>query len=64
HVLGNHDFEVADEYKELVPKKLGMPSKYYDFKIKNWRFICLDGNDLSFIAYPKGTEKYRESEKY
>ena len=49
HVLGNHDFEVADEYKELVPKKLGMPSKYYDFKIKNWRFICLDGNDLSFI---------------
>jgi predicted phosphodiesterase len=64
HVLGNHDFEVADEYKELVPKKLGMPSKYYDFKIKNWRFICLDGNDLSFIAYPKGTGKYRESEKY
>jgi hypothetical protein len=64
HVLGNHDFEVADEYKELVPKKLGMPSKYYDFKIKNWRFICLDGNDLSFIAYPKGTGKYRESVKY
>ena len=60
HVLGNHDFEVADEYKELVPKKLGMPSKYYDFKIKNWRFICLDGNDLSFIAYPKGSEMYQE----
>ena len=64
HVLGNHDFEVADEYKELVPKKLGMPSKYYDFKIKNWRFICLDGNDLSFIAYPKGSQRYQESEKY
>ena len=64
HVLGNHDFEVADEYKELVPKKLGMPAKYYDFKIKNWRFICLDGNDLSFIAYPKGSESYQESEKY
>ena len=64
HVLGNHDFEVADEYKELVPKKLGMPAKYYDFKIKNWRFICLDGNDLSFIAYPKGSESIKKSEKY
>ena len=64
HVLGNHDFEVADEYKDQVPRKLGMPSKYYDFKIKNWRFICLDGNDLSFIAYPKGSQRYQESEKY
>lgn len=64
HVLGNHDFEVADKYKELVPEKLGMPSKYYDFKIKNWRFLCLDGNDLSFIAYPKDSEGYRRSEKY
>jgi predicted phosphodiesterase len=64
HVLGNHDFEVADEYKEQVPQKLGMPAKYYDFKIKNWRFICLDGNDLSFIAYPKGSEMYQKSEKY
>jgi len=64
HVLGNHDFEVADEYKKQVPQKLGMPAKYYDFKIRNWRFICLDGNDLSFIAYPKGTEQYLVSEKY
>ena len=64
HVLGNHDFEVADGYKDQVPRKLGMPSKYYDFKIKNWRFVCLDGNDLSFIAYPKGSERYQKSETY
>jgi len=64
HVLGNHDFEVADDYKDQVPQKLGMPSKYYDFKIRNWRFICLDGNDLSFIAYPKGSERYQKSEAY
>lgn len=64
HVLGNHDFEVADEYKSQVPEKLGMPSKYYDFKIKNWRFLCLDGNDLSFIAYPRGSKRYQDSETY
>ena len=64
HVLGNHDFEVADKFKERVPSKLGMPSKYYDFLIKDWRFVCLDGNDLSFIAYPKDSEGYRKSEKY
>ena len=64
HVLGNHDFEVADKFKEQVPSKLGMPSKYYDFLIKDWRFVCLDGNDLSFIAYPKGSQEYKQSEKY
>ncbi len=64
HVLGNHDFEVADKFKEQVPPKLGMPAKYYDFVIKDWRFVCLDGNDLSFIAYPKDSEGYRRSEKY
>ena len=64
HVLGNHDFEVADDYKSQVPEKLGMPSKYYDFKIKNWRFLCLDGNDLSFIAYPRGSKRYQDSETY
>ena len=31
HALGNHDFSVADELKSRVPKKMGLPSRYYDF---------------------------------
>ncbi|UCE08152.1 MAG: metallophosphoesterase [bacterium] len=64
HVLGNHDFEVEDSKKEIVYKKLGMPSKYDDFEVKGWRFIVLDGNDISFHAYPKNSEKYVNAIEY
>ena len=53
HVLGNHDFSVADEMKSKVPAQLGLKNRYYDFAHKGWRFIVLDGNDVSLYAYPK-----------
>ena len=53
HVLGNHDFSVADEKKVLVPAQLGLKKRYYDFTHKGWRFLALDGNDVSLHAYPK-----------
>ena len=53
HVLGNHDFSVADEKKASVPAQLGLKNRYYDFAHKGWRFIVLDGNDVSLYAYPK-----------
>ncbi|MGP4039652.1 metallophosphoesterase [Gracilibacillus sp. D59] len=60
HVLGNHDFAVkTDEAIDI----LGMQNQYYDFKYKNWRFVVLDTNDLSFYANPEGSEKYEEAEK-
>ena len=31
HVLGNHDFSVADDKKALVPAQLGLKKRYYDF---------------------------------
>lgn len=64
HVLGNHDFSVRDERKSEVPQKMGMKSKYYDFKIKGWRYIVLDGNDVSFHAYPANSDKYKEVTEY
>ncbi|MEE9364953.1 MAG: metallophosphoesterase [Cellulophaga sp.] len=48
HVLGNHDFEVADSLKSSVMKRLNLKNRYYSFVQNNWRFIVLDGNDLSF----------------
>jgi len=64
HVLGNHDFSVADEKKAAVRKKMGMPSAYYDFEVKGWRFIVLNGNDISFHAYPEASENYRIAGEY
>ena len=47
HVLGNHDFEVKDSLKDKIFKKLNLKQRYYSFTENNWRFIVLDGNDLS-----------------
>lgn len=64
HVLGNHDFSVADEKKEAVPQKLGLSSRYYDFLVNRWRFVVLDGNDISFHAHPRNSPEHREAIDY
>lgn len=64
HVLGNHDFSVSDELKKDVPERMGLLSRYYDFEVMGWRFVVLDGNDISFHAYPEGGDKYNEAEEY
>lgn len=47
HCTGNHDYTVDDRYKRRLP--VPMPSKvgYYSFVHKNFRFIFLNGNELS-----------------
>lgn len=64
HVLGNHDFSVADSLKNTIPSILDMPSRYYSFDHANWRFIVLDGNDLSFHAYIQGSSNYQKSAQF
>lgn len=50
HVLGNHDFEVEDSLKPQIFEKLNLKKRYYSFEKNNWKFIVLDGNDLSFYG--------------
>jgi predicted phosphodiesterase len=64
HVLGNHDFSVDEEIKSQIPSLLGIPSRYDYFDLNGWRFIILDGNDLSFHAHPEGSDKYESSVQY
>lgn len=61
HVLGNHDFSVADEYKNQVPERLKLESRYYDFNVGKWRFLILDTNDVSLYAHPSGSERDKSS---
>lgn len=51
-LLGNHDFAVAPEHLGHVAERLGMPARYYDFAIDSWRFVVLDGNDVSTFSAP------------
>ncbi len=64
HVLGNHDFSVVDDRKKDVPGKLGLASRYYDFAVKGWRFVVLDGNDISFYAHPANSPEHQETVDY
>lgn len=50
HVLGNHDFEVQQKNKLKLLDKLNIKNRYYSFVENDWRFIILDGNDLSFYG--------------
>jgi manganese-dependent ADP-ribose/CDP-alcohol diphosphatase len=51
-------------HKASVPRRLGMPARYYDFEVSGWRFVALDGNDLSLHAYPEDSEGHKASLDY
>jgi 3',5'-cyclic AMP phosphodiesterase CpdA len=61
HVLGNHDYEVENAMKSHVQDALGI-AKYYHFSIRKWRFIVLDGNEISTFANLPGSPNYCASE--
>lgn len=57
-VIGNHDLSVKSEYFEQVPQKLKLEKSWYSFAKKGWRFIFLNGNDLTFQSNdPETVEK-------
>tara|TARA_B100001250_G_scaffold170341_1_gene146727 strand:- start:270 stop:1202 length:933 start_codon:yes stop_codon:yes gene_type:complete len=60
-VLGNHDFSVSDEFKTKIPEILGLEKRYFTIKLKGWKFIILDGNDISLYAWPTGSKENDES---
>ncbi|WKN33743.1 hypothetical protein PZB74_10440 [Porifericola rhodea] len=62
--LGNHDFDVSDADKTKVSARLGMDkAAYYDFTYLGWRFIMLNGNEVSTYAHPAGSVEAQEAEQ-
>jgi len=59
HVLGNHDFEVTDSLKNEILPALHLKTRYYSFVESGWRFIVLDGNDLSFYGALTDAKKHQ-----
>ena len=55
HVLGNHDYQVADADKCRVVAKLDLPHDYYTFRSSGVRFLMTDTNSLSAYKFPKGS---------
>jgi 3',5'-cyclic AMP phosphodiesterase CpdA len=53
-VLGNHDYEVGQDYLRSVVRNVGLERSYYDFTGGGYRFLVIDGNDVSTFAPPDG----------
>ena len=62
HVLGNHDFDVAGDDRESVPERLGMEARYYERSKGLWRFVFMDGTDLSTFATAPGSTRRAETD--
>jgi manganese-dependent ADP-ribose/CDP-alcohol diphosphatase len=62
HVLGNHDFAVEEANLDDVPRMLGLRERYYCFRTNGWRFVVLDGNDLSLFARRKGSREHDKAQ--
>ena len=60
-LLGNHDFAVASQHLGSVSARVGMPSAYYEFVHSGYRFIVLDGNEISVFAPPEGDPRQQEA---
>ncbi|MBN2633553.1 MAG: metallophosphoesterase [Bacteroidales bacterium] len=50
HVTGNHDYSVEKRLKKNIPLPMPSPEGYYSFSFQSYRFIALNGNDLSTYA--------------
>lgn len=60
HVAGNHDFEVEKADFDKVGEKLGFQESYYSFSKKGWKFIFLNGNEITYNSNDPGIVKQAE----
>ncbi len=61
NVPGNHDFSMEDRFKRKVKKQLNNKKGYFDFEAGTYRFILLDGTDVSTFAHKKGSAQYKNA---
>lgn len=62
HALGNHDFDVADEFKARVPAELGLNRTYYAIRKAGYRFLVIDTTEVSTYRYGPGDPRTSEAE--
>lgn len=63
HVLGNHDFSGEQAGIEKAASYLGLKDKYYTFTKAGWRFIVLNGNDISVLGNTENSKNHLLAQK-
>ena len=63
YLLGNHDYSVDSYFHDALLQTMGMTERYYDFGDGGYRFVVLDGNDVSLFAPPAGDPRREQAQK-
>lgn len=63
-LLGNHDFRVEPERLDDVFARVGMPGPYHTFAAAGFRFVLIDGNEVSLFAPPPGDPRLTVAERW
>ena len=62
-VYGNHDWEMEDADKPRVPEAMQMPKPgYYAIDRGAWKFLFLDGTEISTYRYGENDKRTAEAE--
>jgi predicted phosphodiesterase len=62
HVAGNHDFNLKESGADATLRYMNLKRLHYSFAKEGWRFVVLNGNDLSVYANRSGSKQYKEAE--
>lgn len=49
-LIGNHDAQVISQHLAAQTPALGLPKSYYQFSLPGYRFLVIDGNDVSLYC--------------
>ncbi|CAK9885716.1 MAG: 3',5'-cyclic adenosine monophosphate phosphodiesterase CpdA [Candidatus Erwinia impunctatus] len=60
-VIGNHDADVISQH--LAASALPLPKHYYAFSVTGYRFVVIDGNDISLYCNAANGSDRTEAEK-
>lgn len=62
HIAGNHDFNLRESDAGATLRNMNLKRLHYSFVFKGWRFVVLNGNDISVYANRIGSKKFKEAE--
>lgn len=62
HVAGNHDFNLSESDADATLRNMNLKRLHYSFVREGWRFVILNGNDISVYANLPGSRPYQEAE--
>lgn len=61
HVAGNHDFDPDNPDLKQTMDYMNLKSLHYSFSKQGWRFVFLNGNDISIYTNKRGTKGFKKA---